>query len=124
MEYKIIYYLTHGLNHFWPLRVSSSLFCTFFFCFCNYMLHINPHLIVKKLLLVQSTASLFSFEKINLINRLTENILDHYKHKEHHNKFKAIKVAEIFFSPLLLGFSKQTKKQPKQRETGVSSKIK
>lgn len=58
-----------------------------------------PHIIVKKLFLVQSTASLFSFEARNFTNRLSENILDHDKHKEHHNQFKTIKVAEIFFFP-------------------------
>lgn len=56
------------------------------------MLHIKPHITEKKLFLVQSTASLFSFEDKNFTNTLTENILDHDKHKgNHYNQLKLLK---------------------------------
>lgn len=86
MKNKIIYYLTCGLCfttfHFYelPAPFCFTFFSFTFFFFCNYMLHIKPHFTAKKLFLVQSTASLFSFQDINLANRLTENILDHDKH--------------------------------------------
>jgi len=82
------------------------------------MLHIKPHIIFKKLFLMQSTASLFSFEDINFTNRLTENILDH--DKEHRNQFKTVKVAEIFFPRLK--FSKQTKKSPNKEKMAQALK--
>lgn len=103
MEYKIIYYLTYRLHHFWHF---NSLQIHFFFIalfFSSLQLHgayeAQPH--CKKVIRLLPAASLFGFDYINFTSWLSENILGDNKHKECHNEFKSIKVAEIVF-PLFL----------------------